>query len=144
MGYVPEAQGGLPPGPRVLYVLRTGYAYQPRPYLTYRVPWHPRSPELIAATDGHTGKTDVWSLGITAIEMAEGRTPHAKLNNPVASMFRIVADPPPTLGEPARWSADFASWLGLGLGLGLRLGLNLTLVLALTLALSLSLTLTLA
>ena len=69
------------------------------------------SPELIAATDGHTGKTDVWSLGITAIEMAEGRTPHAKLNNPVASMFRIVADPPPTLGEPERWSADFASWL---------------------------------
>ena len=69
------------------------------------------SPELIAATDGHTGKTDVWSLGITAIEMAEGRTPHAKLNNPVASMFRIVADPPPTLGEPARWSDHFASWL---------------------------------
>jgi hypothetical protein len=27
-------------------------------------------------------------------------------------MFRIVADPPPTLGEPARWSDDFASWLG--------------------------------
>ena len=43
------------------------------------------SPELIAATDGHTFKTDVWSLGITAIEMAEGRTPHSKLNNPVRS-----------------------------------------------------------
>ena len=100
------------------------------------------SPELIAATDGHTGKTDVWSLGITAIEMAEGRTPHAKLNNPVASIFRIVADPPPTLGEPARWSEHFASWLGLGLGLGLRLGLNLTLILALTLTVTLTLTLT--
>ena len=69
------------------------------------------SPELIAATDGHTFKTDVWSLGITAIEMAEGRTPHSKLNNPVASMFRIVADPPPTLGAPERWSEDFGLWL---------------------------------
>ena len=38
---VPEAQGGLPPGPRVLFVLglRT---YQPRAYRTYRAPWHPR------------------------------------------------------------------------------------------------------
>ena len=41
VGYVPEAQGGLPPGPRV--PVRTGYAYQPRAYRTYRVPWHPRS-----------------------------------------------------------------------------------------------------
>ena len=26
-------------------------------------------------------------------------------------MFRIVADPPPTLGAPERWSGDFGVWL---------------------------------
>ena len=26
-------------------------------------------------------------------------------------MFRIVADPPPTLGAPERWSEDFGLWL---------------------------------
>ena len=40
-GCVPEAQGGLPSGPRVLYVLGTR-TNQPRAYRTYRVPWHPR------------------------------------------------------------------------------------------------------
>ena len=40
VGYVPEAQGGLPH--RAPRTVRTGYAYQPRPYGTYRVPWHPR------------------------------------------------------------------------------------------------------
>ena len=69
------------------------------------------SPELISATNGHTFKTDVWSAGITAIEMAQGRTPLHQLNNPVASMFRIVADPAPTLAAPERWSGDFAQWL---------------------------------
>ena len=68
------------------------------------------SPELITQTDGHTFKTDVWSLGITAIEIAEGRTPHHHLQQ-VASMFRIVADPAPTLGAPERWSDDFGAWL---------------------------------
>ena len=40
VGYVPEAQGGLPPGPRV--PVRTGYAYQPQALGTYSVPWQPR------------------------------------------------------------------------------------------------------
>ena len=28
--------------PRAPRTVRTGYAYQPRPYRTYRAPWHPR------------------------------------------------------------------------------------------------------
>ena len=40
VGYVLEAQGGLPPGPRV--PVRTGYAYQPQALGTYSVPWQPR------------------------------------------------------------------------------------------------------
>ena len=54
------------------------------------------SPELIAATDGHTGKTDVWSLGITAIELAEGRPPNAEMH-PMRAIFLIPTRPPPTL-----------------------------------------------
>ena len=41
VGYVPDAQGGLPPGPHV-HVL-TGYAYQPWALGTYSVLWQPRS-----------------------------------------------------------------------------------------------------
>ena len=44
VGYVLEAQGGLPPGPRV--PVRTGYAYQPQALGTYSVPWQPRYSKL--------------------------------------------------------------------------------------------------
>ena len=42
VGYVPEAQGGLPSGPHVLYVPGTRTAGVP--YV--RVPWHPRQKQL--------------------------------------------------------------------------------------------------
>jgi hypothetical protein len=41
VGYVPEAQGGLPPGPRVLYVRGTRTSHGRTAYGT-PVPWHPR------------------------------------------------------------------------------------------------------
>ena len=39
--YVPEAQGGLPPGPHALYVLGTRTRLG-RAHRTYRAPWHRR------------------------------------------------------------------------------------------------------
>nr|XP_004050096.4 STE20-like serine/threonine-protein kinase isoform X2 [Gorilla gorilla gorilla] len=55
-------------------------------------------------------KADVWSLGITLIEMAEIEPPHHELN-PMRVLLKIAKSEPPTLAQPARWSSDFKDFL---------------------------------
>lgn len=76
------------------------------------------SPELIAATHGHTVKTDVWSLGITAIELAEGAPPHSDMQPSVLKRAALAAVelPSPT----ARGALPLAHGGPLGSGAGLR------------------------
>ena len=45
------------------------------------------SPEIIS-NKNYNKKTDIWSLGITAIEIAEGNPPFNNLN-PIKAMFWI-------------------------------------------------------
>jgi len=67
------------------------------------------SPEVIVAPNGASGydhKADIWSLGITAIEMAETKPPHYDIN-PLRVIFVIPNRTPPTLKEPGKWSHEF-------------------------------------
>jgi serine/threonine kinase 3 len=67
------------------------------------------SPEVIQEI-GYDTKADIWSLGITAIEMAEGRPPHADMH-PMRAIFIIPTESPPALKRPLEWSQRFNDFI---------------------------------
>lgn len=67
------------------------------------------APEVIQET-GHNYKADIWSLGITIIEMAEGKPPHFDIH-PLRAIFIIPTRPPPTFSEKEKWSNELNDFL---------------------------------
>uniref|UniRef100_A0A671QL64 non-specific serine/threonine protein kinase n=1 Tax=Sinocyclocheilus anshuiensis TaxID=1608454 RepID=A0A671QL64_9TELE len=55
-------------------------------------------------------KADIWSLGITLIELAQIEPPHHELN-PMRVLLKIAKSEPPTLQQPAKWSMEFNDFL---------------------------------
>lgn len=53
----------------------------------------------------YDGKVDVWSLGITCIELAERKPPYFNMNA-MSALYHIAQNDSPTLSDPA-WSDIF-------------------------------------
>jgi serine/threonine-protein kinase OSR1/STK39 len=67
------------------------------------------APEVIARDD-YDGKVDIWSLGITAIEMAQGKPP-CYGQPEFEIMRRIKFEEPPMLKEPNNWDPGFVDFI---------------------------------
>ncbi|XP_054621198.1 myosin-IIIa isoform X2 [Dunckerocampus dactyliophorus] len=72
------------------------------------------APEVIACEQQldstYDARCDVWSLGITAIELGDGDPPLSELH-PMRALFKIPRNPPPTLQQPELWSDDFNNFI---------------------------------
>ncbi|XP_078040464.1 serine/threonine-protein kinase msn isoform X10 [Augochlora pura] len=71
------------------------------------------APEVIACDENpdatYDNRSDLWSLGITALEMAESQPPLCDLH-PMRALFLIPRSPPPRL-KSKKWSKKFHSFI---------------------------------
>eukprot|EP00051_Salpingoeca_urceolata_P029112 m.488940 g.488940 ORF g.488940 m.488940 type:complete len:869 (-) comp26260_c0_seq1:110-2716(-) len=70
------------------------------------------APEVIVAMESGTydGKVDIWSLGITCIEMAQRKPPLFEMQA-MSALYHIPQSEPPTLADPAAWSVKFGEFV---------------------------------
>jgi len=75
------------------------------------------APEVIACEtanrkNAYDERADIWSFGITLIELADTNPPYQELH-PMRALLKIVKAEPPSLEDPHKWSEDFYEFLDL-------------------------------
>lgn len=67
------------------------------------------SPEIIRYTE-YNHKTDIWSLGITTIELAEGQVPNSHIK-PFMVIFMTKSNPVQGFTNPSLWSPELKDFV---------------------------------
>lgn len=69
------------------------------------------APETVAAgEEGYGNRVDVWALGISAIEMVDGKAPFENMH-PTRALFQILRNPPPGVAKPSMSSNDLNDFI---------------------------------
>ncbi|XP_046413203.1 myosin-IIIb-like isoform X2 [Neodiprion fabricii] len=72
------------------------------------------APEVIACEQqldsSYDSRCDIWSVGITAIELADGDPPLSELH-PMRALFQIPRNPPPSLKNPDLFSPELTDFI---------------------------------
>ncbi|XP_017070259.2 serine/threonine-protein kinase 10 isoform X1 [Drosophila eugracilis] len=72
------------------------------------------APELVLCEtfrdNPYDHKVDIWSLGITLIELAQMEPPNSEMS-PMRVLLKIQKSEPPKLDQPSRWSKEFNDFL---------------------------------
>ncbi|XP_013181389.1 PREDICTED: neither inactivation nor afterpotential protein C isoform X2 [Papilio xuthus] len=69
------------------------------------------APEVVAVSEeGYDNRIDVWALGITTIEMVDGKGPFQDMH-PTRAMFQILRNPPPSVCKPSMSSNDINDFI---------------------------------
>ncbi len=63
------------------------------------------APEKIEQKSGYNLNADIWSLGMTAIEICQGSVPYSDLR-PMQAAMKIYMGDPPTLSKYFNWSDE--------------------------------------
>eukprot|EP00013_Stygamoeba_regulata_P001487 CAMPEP_0177632248 /NCGR_PEP_ID=MMETSP0447-20121125/2186_1 /TAXON_ID=0 /ORGANISM="Stygamoeba regulata, Strain BSH-02190019" /LENGTH=520 /DNA_ID=CAMNT_0019133795 /DNA_START=116 /DNA_END=1678 /DNA_ORIENTATION=- len=67
------------------------------------------SPEVLSGNP-YNSKADIWSIGITCLEMGEGEAPY-KEESLMRAMYIIASEPPPRLKDESAWSPEFVQFV---------------------------------
>ena len=68
------------------------------------------APDVLVEEHGYNCKADIWSLGITAIELAEGKAPYSGLSS-MKVIKMIINSDPPRLKDESKWSKSFKDFV---------------------------------
>lgn len=69
------------------------------------------APEIVNnSSRGYDNRVDVWAIGISAIELADGKAPLQDMH-PTRAIFHIIRNPPPTLYRQSLWSNEFNDFI---------------------------------
>ena len=66
------------------------------------------SPELIKGEKAYDSKTDIWSFGILAMELADGEPPYIS-EHPTRLLYKIVMNDPPRINKHR--TSDFQDFI---------------------------------
>ncbi|XP_047507159.1 neither inactivation nor afterpotential protein C isoform X2 [Pieris napi] len=69
------------------------------------------APEMVTrGEEGYDNRVDVWALGITTIEMVDGKGPFEEMH-PTGALFQILRNPPPGVLKPAMSSNEINDFI---------------------------------